>query len=81
MKRGLSLHDISERLQQEFAVDPAHAESSVVTLVEELAQQRLVVPIAGNDDRERSEGQGSMITASLSPEWRVLLLACATAHE
>ncbi len=49
LKRGLNLYDISEQLQKEFAVDAARAESSVVTLVEELAQQRLVVPVAGND--------------------------------
>jgi hypothetical protein len=49
LKRGLNLSDISEQLQKEFAVDTFRAESSVLMLVEELAQQRLVVPVAGND--------------------------------
>ncbi len=44
LKSGLSLHDISERLQECFAVDAADAERCVIALVEELAEQRLVVP-------------------------------------
>jgi len=44
LKSGLSLHDISERLQERFTVDSVEAERSVIALVEELAEQRLVVP-------------------------------------
>jgi hypothetical protein len=45
LKSGLSLHDISERLQERFAVDAAEAERCVITLAEELAEQHLVVPV------------------------------------
>ena len=45
LKSGLSLHDISARLQERFTVDAAEAERCVIALVEELAEQHLVVPV------------------------------------
>ncbi|MGZ8484952.1 MAG: PqqD family protein [Candidatus Binatia bacterium] len=42
LKQGLSLREISQRLQAEFDVDEAGADSSVVALVDELTQQKLV---------------------------------------
>ncbi|MGZ9241714.1 MAG: PqqD family protein [Candidatus Binatia bacterium] len=42
LKQGLSLREISQRLQAEFDVDEAGADSSVVELVDELTQQKLV---------------------------------------
>ncbi len=42
LKQGLSLREISQRLQAEFDVDEAAADSSVVELVDELTQQKLV---------------------------------------
>jgi hypothetical protein len=42
VKQGLSLREISQRLQAEFDVDQARAESSVVELINELAEQKLV---------------------------------------
>ena len=42
LKQGLSLREISQRLQAEFDVDEARADSSVVELVDELTQQKLV---------------------------------------
>ena len=42
LKQGLSLREISQRLQAEFDVDEASADSSVVELVDELTQQKLV---------------------------------------
>ena len=45
LKSGLSLHDISERLQERFTVDPVEAERCVIALVEELSEQHLVVPV------------------------------------
>ncbi|MGZ8487990.1 MAG: PqqD family protein [Candidatus Binatia bacterium] len=42
LKQGLSLREISQRLQAEFDVDEAGADSSVVELVGELTQQKLV---------------------------------------
>ncbi len=41
LKQGLSLREISQRLQAEFDVDEASADSSVVELVDELTQQKL----------------------------------------
>ncbi len=41
LKQGLSLREISQRLQAEFDVDEAAADSSVVELVDELTQQKL----------------------------------------
>ena len=42
LKQGLSLREISQRLQAEFEVDEARADSSVVELVDELTRQNLV---------------------------------------
>ena len=42
LKQGLSLREISQRLQAEFDVDEAAADSSVVELIDELTQQKLV---------------------------------------
>ena len=42
LKAGCSLQDISHRLQATFAVEGARAERSVLALVQELAQHRLV---------------------------------------
>ena len=42
LKQGLSLREISQRLQAEFDVDEATADCSVVELVDELTQQKLV---------------------------------------
>ena len=42
VKQGLSLREISQRLQAEFDVDQARADSSVVELINELAEQKLV---------------------------------------
>ena len=41
LKAGLSVTEVSARLQQEFAVDSARAEQSVLRLVEELVHHRL----------------------------------------
>jgi len=45
LKSGLSLHDISEQLQERFIVDAAEAERCVISLVQELTEQHLVVPV------------------------------------
>ena len=42
LKEGLTLKEISQRLQKEFQVDPDQADKSVVDLVNELCQQKLV---------------------------------------
>ncbi len=42
LKSGLTLQEISHRLQQEFDVSASHAEHSVVVLVEQLISQKLV---------------------------------------
>ena len=42
VKQGLSLREISQRLQEEFDVDAEKAESSVLELIQELADQKLV---------------------------------------
>jgi len=42
VKQGLGLREISQRLQAEFDVDQARADSSVVELINELAEQKLV---------------------------------------
>jgi coenzyme PQQ synthesis protein D (PqqD) len=44
LKEGLSLREISRRLQEEFDVDADHAERSVLDLVSELCEQKLVQP-------------------------------------
>lgn len=42
LKQGLSLKEISQRLQEEFEVDAERADRSVLDLVTELSQQKLV---------------------------------------
>ena len=42
LKEGLTLRDISQRLQTEFAVNADTADSSVAELINELSQQKLV---------------------------------------
>jgi hypothetical protein len=42
LKQGLTLKEISYRLQEEFEVDAGGADRSVLALVHELSQQRLV---------------------------------------
>ena len=41
LKHGLSIEDVSHRLQEEFQVDREHAERSVEQLVEELVRNQL----------------------------------------
>jgi hypothetical protein len=41
LKQGLTLRDISQHLQQHFAVDPEGADRSVCTFVQELVQHNL----------------------------------------
>jgi hypothetical protein len=43
LKEGLSLGEISGRLQEEFDVDADEADRSVIDLVNELCKQKLVV--------------------------------------
>src|SRR5215510_10331672 len=43
LTQGLSVQEISDRLQQEFEVDADRANASVLALAEDLARQRLVV--------------------------------------
>lgn len=47
-KDGLSLRDISRRLQDEFDVDAIEADRSVLDLVNELCDQKLALPATGN---------------------------------
>lgn len=42
LKQGLSLREISQRLQEEFDVDADRADRSVLSLVDELSQQKLL---------------------------------------
>lgn len=42
LKDGLTLNEISERLQQEFDVTPERAKESVVNLIDELITEKLV---------------------------------------
>ena len=42
LKQGLPLRDVSQRLQERFAVEADHADRSVLTFVHELAQHQLV---------------------------------------
>jgi hypothetical protein len=42
LKQGLTLREISRRLQGEFEVDAERADRSVLDLVNELAQQKVV---------------------------------------
>jgi hypothetical protein len=44
LKEDLTLRQISERLQEEFEVDPADADRSVLSLVDELCQRQLAQP-------------------------------------
>jgi hypothetical protein len=44
LKEGLSVREISQRLQEEFDVDADRADRSVVDLVHELIEQKLVQP-------------------------------------
>jgi len=44
LKEGLSLRDISQRLQEEFDVEADAADESVLDLVNELCEQNLAVP-------------------------------------
>lgn len=44
LKQGLTLREISQRLQERFAVDAEGADRSVRALVQELAQHNLVQP-------------------------------------
>lgn len=44
LKEGLSLKDISRRLQGEFDVDEETADRSVLDLVDELIEQKLAQP-------------------------------------
>jgi coenzyme PQQ synthesis protein D (PqqD) len=46
LKQGLSLEEISRRLQAEFEVEPERAEHSVLALVTELREQQLVQSLA-----------------------------------
>lgn len=48
LKEGLSLRDISRRLQEEFDVDPDAADRSVLDLVNELCEQKLALPDTGS---------------------------------
>jgi hypothetical protein len=43
LKQGMPLRDVSQRLQERFAVDPDHADRSVLAFVHELVQHQLVV--------------------------------------
>ena len=43
LKQGLSLREISQRLQEEFDVDEENANKSVLDLVNELCEQNLVL--------------------------------------
>lgn len=51
LKRGSSVIEISRRLQETFDVDAAHAETSVLALIDDLERQGLVVrtPARGSD--------------------------------
>ena len=48
LKDGLSLGEISRTLQEEFDVDPEVADKSVLELVNELCEQKLVLPDTGS---------------------------------
>jgi hypothetical protein len=47
LRQGLSLQEISERLQQEFVVDADRANASVLALADDLVRQNLVVSVDG----------------------------------
>jgi hypothetical protein len=42
LKQGLTLREISHRLQEEFDVDEDRADGSILKLVDELSQQQLI---------------------------------------
>ena len=42
-KEGLSLREISRRLQEEFGIDPAKGDQSVLRLADELSREGLVL--------------------------------------
>jgi hypothetical protein len=44
LKKGLSLREISRRIQEEFDVDTDEADKSVIDLVNELCEQKLALP-------------------------------------
>ena len=44
LKEGLSLAEVSRRLQQEFRIDAEGADASVLRVVAELAEAKLVQP-------------------------------------
>ena len=44
LKNGLTLGEISQQLQQEFAVESEIADQGVLRLVDELSRQQLVTP-------------------------------------
>jgi Coenzyme PQQ synthesis protein D (PqqD) len=46
IKQGLTLQAISQQLQATYAVEPAHADRSVLTLAQALLQQLLVRQVA-----------------------------------
>jgi hypothetical protein len=48
LKHGLTLNDISQRLQEEFDVDAERADRSVLDLVNELCLQKLAEPETGS---------------------------------
>lgn len=48
IKEGLTLREISERVQAEFEVDAERADTSVLDLVNELCQQKLAQLATGN---------------------------------
>jgi hypothetical protein len=43
LKQGMTLKDISERLQEEFDVEAERADKSVLDLVNDLSKQKLVL--------------------------------------
>lgn len=48
LKEGLSLREISRRLQEEFDVDADEADRSVIDLVNELCEQKLALADTGS---------------------------------
>ena len=48
LKEGLSLREISRRLQEEFDVDQENADRGVLDLVNELCEQKLALPDTGS---------------------------------
>jgi hypothetical protein len=54
LKSGLSLRDISRRLQDRFTVDGAEAERCVIALAEELTEQQLVIPSPPDRDGDQA---------------------------